>query len=181
MRRIRRIGLALYLIAAVVVAGACAGSLFGPYTERIGTLMHSGTGRIVMAVCLVVVALNALAVIVYLMLDRPEPSCMRLSANPDIEVTTDALVSIARTAAAERDVMVEDVRVRVVGRDRAGVDVRIDAIALAPLDLDGVARRVQRRVQDACDGMLGVPGARVQVRFLPSKTVTVVKEVAGEY
>ena len=91
MRRIRRIGLALYVIAAVVVAGACAGSLFGPYTERIGTLMHSGTGRIVMAVCLVVVALNALAVIVYLMLDRPEPSCMRLSANSDIEVTTDAV------------------------------------------------------------------------------------------
>ena len=181
MRRIRRIGLALYVIAAVVVAGVCAGSLFGPYTERIGTLMHSGTGRIVMAVCLVVVALNALAVIVYLMLDRPEPSCMRLSANSDIEVTTDALASIARAAAAERDVMVEDVRVRVVGRDGAGVDVRIDAIALTPLDLDGMARRVQRRVQDACDGMLGVPGARVQVCFLPSKTVTVVKEVAGEH
>ena len=42
MRRIRRIGLVLYLIAGVLVVGACAGSLFGPYTERFARCSHRG-------------------------------------------------------------------------------------------------------------------------------------------
>lgn len=180
MRRMRRIGLVLYLIAACMVVGACAGSLFGPYTERIFTLMASGSGRITMAICLLIVALNMLAVLIFLLVDRPEPTCMRLDGEADIEVTSDALVSIARTAAAERDVMVEGVRVRIVGRDKARVDIAIEAILLSHANFEDAAHRVQRRVQAACDDMLGVSGARVRVRFLPSKTVAIAKEVAGE-
>lgn len=180
MRRVRRIGLLLYLIAGVLVVGACAGSLFGPYTERFASMLASGSGRATMAICLVVVALNLIAVLMHLLVDRPEPTCMRLAGNADIEVSTEALASIARSAAVERDVMVEDVRARVVGRDRSGVDIRIEAIALTPHNVEGLAHRLQQRVQDACDEMLGVTGARVRVRFLPSKTVTVSKEVADE-
>lgn len=180
MRRMRRIGLVLYLIAGVLVVGACTGSLFGPYAERISSMLASGSGRVTMAICLAIVALNLLAGLMYLIVDRPEPSCMRLLGNPDIEVSTDALASIARTAAAERDVMVEDVCARVVGRDGSGVDIRIEAIALSQVDVEGLAHRMQERVQAACDEMLGVAGAHVRVRFLPSKTVTVTKEVVGE-
>lgn len=73
MRRISRIGLVLYLIAGVLVVGACAGSLFGPYTERFASMLASGSGRVTMAICLVIVALNLIAVLMYLLVDRPEP------------------------------------------------------------------------------------------------------------
>lgn len=180
MRRMRRIGLVIYLVAACMVVGACVGSLFGPYTERISALVASGSGRITMAACLTIVALNMLAVLIFLFVDRPEPTCLRLDGDADIEVTTDALASIARTAASERDVMVEDVRVRIAGRDKARVDISIEAILLARCDIESVAHRVQHRVQTACDDMLGVSGARVRVRFLPSTTETITKEAAGE-
>lgn len=180
MRRISRIGLVLNLIAGVLVVGACAGSLFGPYTERFASMLASGSGRVIMVICLVIVALNLIAVLLYLLVDRPEPTCMRLAGNADIEVSTEALASIARSAAAERDVMVEDVHARVVGRDKSAVDIHIEAIALTQHNVEGLAHRVQQRVQDACNEMLGVAGARVHVRFLPSKTVTVTKEVSGE-
>lgn len=180
MRRMRRTALAVYLIAAALVVGACAGSLFGPYADRIGAMATSGSGKVTLAICLSVVVLNMLAVFVYLIFDRPEPTCVRLEGNPDIEVASDALTSIARTAAAERDIMVEDVRARVVGRDRSGVDIKIEAIALTCRDVEGLARRAQLRVQAACEEMLGVPGVRVRVRFLPSKTESVTKEAVDE-
>lgn len=73
-----RIGLVLYLIAGVLVVGACAGSLFGPYTERFASMLASGSGRVTMAICLVIVALNLIAVLMYLLVDRPEPTCMQV-------------------------------------------------------------------------------------------------------
>ena len=178
MRRMRKIATVFYLVAGALVVGACAGSLFGPYTERFATMLESGSGRVTMAICLAIVAINMLVVLVRLVSERPEPVCMRLAGNPDIEVSLDALVSIARTAAAERDVMVEDVRARIMGRDASGVQIHIDAIAITQMDVRAAALRVQDRVQAACNEMLGVDGARVQVRFLSSKTVT--KEVADE-
>ena len=136
-----------------------------------------GLGPYYHAVCLSIVALNMLAVLIFLFVDRPEPTCLRLDGDADIEVTTDALASIARTAASERDVMVEDVRVSIAGRDRARADISIEAILLARCDIESVAHRVQHRVQTACDDMLGVSGARVRVRFLPSTTETITKEL----
>ncbi|MDO4437599.1 MAG: hypothetical protein Q4B77_06605 [Coriobacteriaceae bacterium] len=134
-------------------------------------------GRVLCAIALGIVAVHALAVLVGMALDKPEPARMRLEACPDIEVSVDALRSVARAAATSADVMVEDVRARVVGRNKDGVEIKVDAIALTSKDLKGLAHRVQSRVQAACDDMLGVSGVRVQVCFLPSKTTTVTKEV----
>lgn len=180
MRRMRRTALVVYLAAAAIVVCAGAGSLFGPYTDRVSAMVTAGSGKVTLAICLSVIALNMLAVLAYLVSDRPEPTCVRLEGNPDIEIAVDALISIARTAATERDIMVEDVRARVVGRDRSGVDIKIEAIALTCRDVEGLARRAQLRVQTACEEMLGVPGVRVRVRFLPSKTESVTKEAVYE-
>ena len=43
-----------------------------------------------------------------------------------------------------------------------------------------MAHRMQQRVQDACEAMLGCPGVHVRVRFLPSKTTTEIKEASDE-
>lgn len=180
MRRVRKLALAVYLVAGVVVAGWCAGSQFGPYTERFRALAATPAGSVLLAVCLVVVALQILAVLIALFSDRPEPAFLRLEGNPHIEVRSDALASLARTAASGPDVLIERVDARVRGRDRQEVRVRVEAVSLAMQDLDGLAHRMQVQVQEACDRMLGVPGAVVQVRFLPSRTVTVIKEVVGE-
>ena len=105
---------------------------------------------------------------------------MRLAGNPNIEVSVAALASVARAAAEDADVMIEHVEARVAGRDKGEARITIEAIALTQQNLEGLALRVQDRAQEACDQMLGVPGAQVKVRFLPSTTVTVTKEVAGE-
>lgn len=180
MKRIRTFALVLYLLAGVVVVAALAGSLLGPYTDRVAALLAAPAGRVVIGVCLAIVAIQMFAVLITVLVSRPEPPSMRLEGNPDIEVSTVALTSVARAAAADDDVMVESVEAHVVGRDKREVRIKIDAFALTPHNLDGLARRMQARVQDACDQMLGVPGAVVQVRFFPSKTVTVTKEIVDE-
>ena len=57
------------------------------------------------------------------------------------------------------------------------VHLEIEAIALVDGDLAALGQDMQGRVQRACEQMLGVPGVSVRVRFLPSKTVTVTREV----
>lgn len=177
MGGLRKVALAVYLLAGIVVAGGFAGSLFGPYTERFAVLFSQPVPRTVVAVCLVVVCLQMIVTLIRVLIDRPEPAAMRLSGNPDIEVSVGAVASVARVAASDdRDVMVEDVEARVVGRERDGIRVRVTAIALIDQGIEGLAYRLQQRVADACTSMLGTSGVTVQVRFLPSKTVTMNKE-----
>ncbi len=180
MKRVRKVAIVVYLLAGIIVVGAFAGSLFGPYTDRVRSLLATPAGRIAIVICLAVVALHILASFIALCTDRPEPPRMRLAGNPNIEVSVAALASVARAAAEDADVMIEHVEARVTGRDKGEARITIEAIALTQQNLEGLALRVQDRAQEACDQMLGVPGAQVKVRFLPSTTVTVTKEVAGE-
>ena len=177
MARIRKVALAVYLLAGIVVAGALAGSLFGPYTPRFAELLARPVVRAVVAVCLAIVCIQMLVTLIRMIAERPEPASVRLSGNPDIEVSTDAIASTAHVAAADRDIMVEDVEAHVTGRERDAVRVRVTAIALIDQGLEGLAFRMQQRVADACAALLGSTPVTVQVRFLPSRTETVTKEV----
>ena len=177
MARIRKVVLAVYLLSGIVVTGALTGSLFGPYTARFAELLARPVARVVVAVCLVIVGIQMIATLIRMIAERPESVSVRLGGNPDIEVSTDAIASTARVAAADRDTMVEDVEAHVTGRERDAVRVRVTAIALIDQGLEGLAFRMQQRVADACSALLGSTPVTVQVRFLPSRTETVTKEV----
>lgn len=178
MARIRKIALAVYLLSGIVVAGTLTGSMFGPYTARFDELLAQPFARAVVAVCLVVVCIQMIIALVRVIAERPEPAFARLGGNPDIEVSADAVASTARVAAAaDHDIMVEDVEARVTGRERDAVRVRVTAIALIDQGIEGLAFRAQQRVSDACAALLGSTPVTVQVRFLPSRTETVTKEV----
>ena len=177
MARIRKVALAVYLLAGIVVAGALAGSLFGPYVAHFDELLSRPAVRLVVAVCLVVVCLQMLVTLIRMIVDRPAPAAVRLGANPDIEVSTEAIASTARAAAVDRDLLVEDVSAAVTGRGRDAVRVRVTAIALIDQGLEGLAFRLQQRVADACSALMGPTPVTVQVHFLPSRTETVTKEV----
>lgn len=178
MRRARTIGLIIYVVAAIVVVGALGASLFGPYAARVVSLLAQPWVRLFVGAALIVVALQTLAMIAWIVLDRPEPDCVRLPDNPDVEVACAAVASAARAAAAACDVMVEDVRVRARGRERDGVDIQMQLIAFDNNNLSVRAVMVHEAVRQACERMLGVDIARIGVRFLPAKTVTVTKEMA---
>ena len=105
---------------------------------------------------------------------------VRLGGDASIEVSVAALASIARVAAEREDIMVESVHGRVVGRDRNEVHFTIEAIAFVNDGLGELAARVQCQVNDACNAMLGVEGVTTLVRFLPSTTTVVSKEVSRE-
>ena len=173
MARFKKTALAVYLLAGIVVAGGFAGLLFGPYTERFSLLLAQPAVRVVVAVCLAVVCIQMIAILVRVIVERPDPASVRLGGNENIEVSVDAIASTARVAAADRDIMVEDVDARVVGRDREAVRVRVTAIALIDQGLEGLAFRLQERVAKACELLLGSTSVTVQVHFLPSKTETV--------
>lgn len=177
MARFRKIALTVYLLAGIVVAGGFAGSLFGPYTERFVALLAQPPVRALVVVCLVVVCIQMLVTLIRVIAERPEPASVRLSGDPNIEVSVDAIVSAARIAAADRDIMVEDVDARVTGRERDAVRVRVTAIALIDQGLEGLAFRLQQRVAAACETLLSATPVTVQVHFLPSKTETITKEV----
>ena len=53
----------------------------------------------------------------------------------------------------------------------------VEAIAFTDQGLDALAQRMQRRVETACEALLGTPGVVARIRFLPSKTTIVTKEV----
>lgn len=178
MRRARTIGLAVYVLAAIVVVGAFTASLVGPYTARMAALLAEPWMRLVVGVALAIVAIQALAMLAWIVFDRPEPTCVRMPEHPDVEVTCAAIASAVRAAAAACDVMVEDVRVRACGRERDGVDIQMQLIAFDNNDLAARAVTVHEAVRQACERMLGVDAARIGVRFLPAKTVTVTKEMA---
>ena len=173
MAGFKKIALAVYLLAGIVVAGGFAGSLFGPYTERFSLLLAQPAARVLVVVCLVVVCIQMLLTLVRVIAERPEPASVRLGGDPNIEVSVDAIASAARIAAADRDIMVEDVEAHVTGHERDAVRVRVTAIALIDQGLEGLAFRLQQRVAEACEALLGATPVTVQVHFLPSKTETV--------
>lgn len=177
MGRFKKLCAVVYLLSCVVALGTFAASLFGPATGRVEALLDKPTFRIVLAVCLVICALQALWVLLRVIIERPEPDCVRIDAAGEVQVALTAIESVARAAAREEDVLVEEVRGRITGRDSSGVRVAIDAIALTEAGLDDVAQRMRQRVEAALETMLGTPAASVRVRFLPSKTTTVTREV----
>ena len=172
MRAIRKILAALFLVAGALVALYASLRLAGA-----DALLETDAGRIAAWACLGITALGVLACSLSALLERPEPAAVHPQGDPGIEVTLSAVVSCARAAAADADALVEQVEGRICGRDRDEVRLTVEAIALVGEGLDEIASRMRQRVEDACSRMLGIPGVRVRIRFLPSKTVTVTKEV----
>lgn len=172
MGPVKRLASAVYLVACVAVLGSFGLSLSGPLVGRMAYLRGELPFRAIMFAGIAIMAVQALYVLGLTLFSRREPVSVHPDANPDIEVTREAIASLARAAAAADDVMVENVEVRIVGRSRAHATVLIEAIPLVNDGLEGLARRMQLAVGDACDRMLGVSVARVRVRFLPARTVT---------
>ena len=170
MRVLKRALAIVYLAAAIVALGTLVCQFWGPYTYRFMLLMRDPMPRIVVTACGGVVAIGVLVSFFRLMFARREPSCVH-----------PALSSCAR-AAAERDdrVMVEHVEARVQGSDDSHVRFKVEAIALDDKDVASLATAMQRRIEEACDTMLGTPGTTARVRFLPSKTTVQTVEVSGE-
>ena len=177
MRATRKILAALFLVAGALVALYASLRLAGVDTARADALLETDAGRIAAWACLGITALGVLACSLSALLERPEPAAVHPQGDPGIEVTLSAVVSCARAAAADADALVEQVEGRICGRDRDEVRLTVEAISLVGEGLDEIASRMRQRVEDACSRMLGIPGVHVRVRFLPSKTVTVTKEV----
>lgn len=179
MQALRKLVVAVYAVACVVVIGGGALMLYGPYRTRMVELIEQPSARAVGLVCLVIMALQALIAVIRRLSERPEPECIHPGGNPDIEVSVTALESLARAAAPEELVLIERVRGRIRGRANDSVQLDIEAIALTDHGLESMAHRMQQRVVDACERLLGTTGVTARVRFLPSKTVSVTKEVSS--
>ena len=181
MKPFKKVAAVVYLLASLMVLGSYVASLAGPFTGRMRELERMLPFRVAIAACLAIIALQALYVLGLVLFSRPAPKSVRPGGAADIEVTLAAVASAARTAAAaEPDVLVEDVDVRARGREAGRVDIRVEAIALSDGSARELAHRVQSRVDAACERLLGAGCASCRVRFLPAKTVTLTKEVPGE-
>ncbi len=188
VRVLGKIGALLYLVAAVVVTGvACGlgvapamGAIAEPFTRRLTLMLEHMPARIALAACAAVLVLGVLITVIKAFLARRPPDAVHPAGDPDIQVTCAALTSIARAAAEAEGVMVESVKARVAGKDRSQIRFTIEAIAFIDHDLARYAAYIQERVQAACERMLGATGVTVSVRFLPSKTTIVTKEVSRD-
>lgn len=180
MGGIKKLCAIVYLVASSLLLGTLLASQVGPYTARIAELRSHDSFRWFIAACLAICALQMLYVLARVIFDRPEPDCVHPGGSPDIEVTASALESAATIAARDDDALIEDVRCRVHGRDGSSIRIEIDSIALTEHGLDELAARMQRRVESALADLLGPVAATVRVRFLPSKTTTVTREVSDE-
>lgn len=182
MRLFKKCCAVLYLVAAVVVAGGFAAQEFGDagLRLRVGQLLDHPAGRIALIISLAIVALGTLIVVAWALLERRPPASVHPAGNPHIEVRLAAVSSVARAAVSGEDVMIERVRSRVAGHDASQVRIALELIAFTDIGLESLGKRIQLRVQEACERMLGVPGVTVQVTFLPSTTTTVTKEVPRE-
>lgn len=180
MRAWKRIAAILYLLASLVVCGGFACLFSGSYRVRaVQLLSHFGL-RVAAVVCLVVVAAYSIFVVLHAFFKRPDPVCVHPDGNPDIQITKGALISVASVAAEDTDALIEGITIKIKGRDRAVAEVLIEAIALTDHDAKAIAERIQARVKRACDDLLGTTSVIVKVRFLPSKTETMIKEASGE-
>lgn len=178
MRAIRKVLAAVFLIAGAFVLSVFSAQVAGVRLGRLEALLDTPAGHAVSLVCAGITALGVICVVVAAFAVRPEPTCVRPGGHPDIEVSLEALSSVARKAApGEDDVMIEAVEGRVVGRDADEVRLTVEVIAFTDKGLEALARRIQDRVASACEAMLGAGGVAVRVRFLPSKTTIVTKEV----
>ena len=86
MRRIRKIGVVLYLISAVVVVGLFAGSQFGPHTDRFDALLAVPWVRVLAFACVCVVLIQMAVLLIAAIADKPEPEFLRLAGDTQIEV-----------------------------------------------------------------------------------------------
>ena len=80
MRRIRKIGVVLYLISAVVVVGLFAGSQFGPHTDRFNALLAVPWVHVLAFACVCVVLIQMAVLLIAAIADKPEPTFLRLPA-----------------------------------------------------------------------------------------------------
>lgn len=182
MRLLKKFGAVLYLAAAIVVVGGFACTHFAPplLSRRIDMLLSHPGGRIVLIASLVIVGVGVLLSALVALFEQRPPSSVHPAGNPNIEVRLAALTSAARVAAQTEDILVEDVRARVVGHNEDQVRVVLEVIAFTDTGLEPLGRRIEERVRAACEQLLGATGVTVSVRFLPSKTTTVTREVSGE-
>ena len=180
MKPMAKVAAMLYLLSCALVLGAFTALLVGPAQDQAASLVERQPARIILLVCMGIMGIQALYLLGRVLFMRPEPMSVRPTAHPDIEVALDAVRHVARRAAMEEDVLIEDVSTRVRGRSHEGVLVRIDAIDLGDRNLAALAAKIAARVQRACEHMLGAPGATVRVRFLPAKTTTTTREATGE-
>ena len=182
MRLFKKCCAVLYLVAAVVVAGGFAAQEFGDQSlrARVAQLLDHPAGRIALIASLAILALGTLIMVVRVLIERRPPTSVHPAGNPHIEVRLAAVSSVARAAVSGEDVMIERVQSRVVGHDASQVSVTLELIAFTDIGLESLGKRIQLRVQEACERMLGAPGVTVRVAFLPSTTTTVTKEVSRE-
>ena len=80
MGRFKKLCAVVYLLSCVVALGTFAASLFGPATGRVEALLDKPAFSIVLVVCLVICALQALWVLLRVIIERPEPDCVRIDA-----------------------------------------------------------------------------------------------------
>lgn len=180
MRTIKRVAAFIYLASGVLVLGLFAGFLFAHQTRRFEVLFQKPVVRIILLVCMCILTIGMLVTVARVLLHRRPMTCIHPNGDSDIEVSLSAVESVARGAAQDPEVLIEDVRGRVVGREDDAVRISVDAIALGDHDLSQHAQRIQGRVDAACRRMLGTERVEVRVRFLPSKTTITMQEAARE-
>lgn len=176
MRVVKKALALLYLVAAIGVVGSAYSLLFSVDSQRLAAFLSEDAGRLLASVLLGAVALGALVHTVAIWAQRPEPASIRLGGDQAVEVSLTAVLSVARTAAMEHDVLVERCWGRIKGRERDSVEITLELIAFTDTGLEALAHAVRQRVSRACEDMLGVSCATVRVRFLPAKTTVVTKE-----
>ena len=178
MRAFRKVLAVLFLMAGIVVCGVFAAERAGVPLGHIDRVLDTPAGHVASLACAAIAGLGILVVAIMTLAERPEITCVHPAGNPDIEVTLAALTSTAKRAAAgSDDVMIESVEGKIGGRGRDEVRLTIEAIAFTEEGLEPLADRMRQRVVDACERMLGTSGVTARVRFLPSKTTIVTKEV----
>lgn len=184
MRAIKKLCALIYLAASALVVGGCALLAFGRGGMQAAFIasLEQLPVRMCLIAALALVALGALVAFVRILAARKPLASVHPAGAPEIEVRLAAVTSVARAAAEEAaDVMVEDVAARVAGRADDELRITLDLIAFTQTGLASLGAHVRTHVERSIDEMLGVPGAKVRVRFLPSVTTTVpAKEVARE-
>lgn len=177
MGRLKKAAASVYLVAGALVLCSFIGSLAGPFAPRFTELLELPAYQVLIIACAAICVLQMLYVLGCILFDRPEPRCVHPLGAPDFEVTIPALESVARTAAQQDDVLVDRVQVRIRGREANAVHITIEAIALEEEGLDAIAESMRHRVERALRDTLGASCSSVRIRFLPTRTTVVTKEV----
>lgn len=176
MGRLKKVAASVYLVAGALVLCSFIGSLAGPFAPRFAELLELPAYQVLMVSCAAICVLQMLYVLGCILFDRPEPRCVHPLGTPDFEVTIPALESVARTAAQQDVVLVDRVQVRIRGREANAVHITIEAIALEE-GLGVIAESMRHHVERALRDTLGASCSSVRIRFLPTRTTVVTKEV----